>query len=272
MGYGDELIGSGLARGARARGKRIAFGDGRRIIWREQCYEIYRNNPNVAHPGSEYDTDIEWMQYYSGHRIYGDFIPAEKRWVFHDFKCPPGDLYFTAHEVAWAGTYLPPRAVVIEPTTKPMGACSGVNKQWPQDRYSAIARILAADGYVPVCFGPTANGFPDIRRIVTPTFRHALALMTMSWLYIGPEGGMHHGAAAVSVDAVVLFGGFNSPRSTGYPWHSNLIGEAATTGYCGHVDPCPHCKAAMESITVDEVVTHARRYLAALEEQPGRIN
>jgi hypothetical protein len=39
MGYGDELMATGMARGAAARGKRVAFGDGQRIICGPYCFE-----------------------------------------------------------------------------------------------------------------------------------------------------------------------------------------------------------------------------------------
>lgn len=264
-GYGDELIASGLARGAYARGKRVAFGDGKRIIWGPHSKEIFQNNPNIAHPGDEGAADIEWIEFYKGHRLYGDFLPNERRWKFNAFQCPPGEVWFDDWEVLRAYAICPPLAVVIEPTTKPMGACAGVNKQWPADRYVEVARALAQDGFNPICLGPSVHGFPDIPRVATPTFRIALAVLQMAYLYIGPEGGLHHGAAAVATEAVVLFGGFNSPASTGYPLHTNLTGGGEP---CGNVDPCKHCKAAMESITVDTVIERARRHLAAVEAQP----
>ncbi len=69
MGLGDQLMASGMARGAKARDKRIAFGDGRRIIWDGNSHEIFRGDPNVALPGSEGTTDLKWIAYYKGKRI-----------------------------------------------------------------------------------------------------------------------------------------------------------------------------------------------------------
>jgi hypothetical protein len=42
-------------------------------------------------------------------------------------------------------------------------------------------------------------------------------------LLISPEGGLHHAAAALGVRAVVIFGGFISPATTGYELHTNLF-------------------------------------------------
>src|SRR5580765_6261832 len=100
MGYGDELIASGLARGAAGRGKRIAFGDGRRIIWSDQSHAIFRGNPNVARPGSERESDLEWIAHYRGNRLYG--LVERGRWRFRDFVCPPGEIVFDPGELAFA--------------------------------------------------------------------------------------------------------------------------------------------------------------------------
>ena len=62
------------------------------------------------------------------------------------------------------------------------------------------------------------------RQIKTKGFRHALAVPQNASLYIGPEGGLHHGVASVGVAAVVLFGDFIPPAVTGYSHHANLTG------------------------------------------------
>jgi len=53
---------------------------------------------------------------------------------------------------------------------------------------------------------------------------------------------------------VVLFGGFIPPSVTGYAAHANLTGGAEA---CGSLKPCPHCRKAMEAISVEEVVEEA---------------
>ncbi len=260
MGFGDELISTGLARGAADRGKRIAFGDGRRQIWSAQSFELFRGNPNIAPLGSEGASEVEWVEHYRGHRLYGDV--AGGRWVFRDFVCPPGEVFLTKEEKALALSRLwrPDPVAIIEPRVKAIGACQGANKQWPLVRYQELSsRLLAATGCRPVQLVPP--GIPprlrDVDMIETPSFRHALAILGLAQLYIGPEGGMHHGAAAMGTPAVVIFGGFNTPRSTGYAWHENIaIGEP-----CGSIEACWHCKAAMESISVDRVLEAAARQL-----------
>lgn len=260
MGLGDELIATGLARGAANRGKRIAFGNGDRIIWSAQSREIFAGNPNIALPGSERDHDIEWCAHYRGHRLYGEIVG--NRWRFRDFECPPGEVFLTKEEKTfalgrmWGGDPI----AIIEPRVKPVGACQGVNKQWGVPKYEELAqRLLAATGChsVQLVSAGVTPKLADVDVIETPTFRYALAMLGLAAIYIGPEGGMHHGAAAVGTPAVVIFGGFNTPRSTGYAWHDNIaVGEP-----CGTIAACMHCEDAMASISVDRVLEGAMRQL-----------
>lgn len=259
MGWGDELVAAGLARGLAAQGKRAAFGDGRRQIWSAQSHELFRGNPNIAPFGTETPED-EWVPHYRGHRLYGEVVGS--RWVFRDFECPPGEVFLTREEktFALARLWASDPVAIIEPRVKPIGACQGANKQWPVSRYQELASgLLAATGCRPVQLVPpgVASKLADVDVIETPTFRHALALLGLAALYIGPEGGLHHGAAAMGTPAVVIFGGFNTPRSTGYDWHENIaVGEP-----CGSINACPHCVAAMASISVDRVLEGAMRQL-----------
>lgn len=261
MGYGDEIQATALARGFAAQGKRAAFGDGRRQIWSAQSHQLFAGNPNIAPLGTERPDDV-WIEHYRGRRLYGHIVGDH--WKFRDFVCPPGEVFLTTEEKAFALARLwgPDPVVIVEPRTKPIGACDGHNKQWPY--YQALAeRLHAATGCRPVQLVPP--GFPpklaDVDVIETPSFRHALAVLGLAALYIGPEGGMHHGSAAMGTPAVVIFGGFNTPRSTGYAWHENIaVGEP-----CGSIAECWHCKAAMASISVDRVLEGAVRQLGQRE-------
>lgn len=263
IGFGDEIIASGLARGAKARGKRIAFGDGKRILWTHQSHEIFRGNPNVAHPGDEGAPDLEWIKYHRGRRLYGTAIGG--RWQFHDFKCPNGEIFFAPEELEYSRSIVSGREpfVLIEPKVKPMGACVGDNKQWPTDRYQAVADELMKQGVQCIQFSPVHSvtkifQLARVPAIAAKSFRLALAVLSRAALYIGPEGGLHHGSAAVGIRAVVIWGGFNSPKSTGYPEHHNIaVGEP-----CGTIKACPHCRAAMASISVKQVIDAALGELA----------
>lgn len=265
MGYGDEIMASHYAKGAQERGKRIAFGDGERIIWHTNAYTIFKHNKNVAPPGSERDDDIEWCTHsYRGHRPYNRQFGNRWLWI-PGFSNRPGQLCFGDEEIAWAKRQ-GRDCVLIEPNV-PAFKAVGINKQWPVERYGEVAHHLTKAGnkvvqfqYAPP-YGPGVR-LNSVRQIKAPNFRHALAFLSLCSLYVGPEGGMHHAAAALNRNAVVIFGGFISPSITGYQAHANIFtgGEA-----CGSFFPCSHCRDALNEISVTKVTALALEKLAAGE-------
>jgi hypothetical protein len=267
VGFGDEIIGSGLARGAHARGKKIAFGDGKKIIWSKWCAEAYENNPNVARPGQEHLPNVEWIPFHVGNRGYSTLNAAKTNWIWnYDYRMQPGEFFFSEAERAQAERYKP-GFIVIEPNLqwfKPVVA----NKDWGNGNYFELARRLQAHGYRLAQFkhANTRRIIPGAELIVLPRFRQAIAVMARAALYIGAEGGMMHAAAAVDLKAVVLFGGWSPPQVVGYPWHTNIVGSDEA---CGNVNPCQHCQQAMAKISVEQVEAAAhdemRRSLNAAE-------
>jgi len=250
---------TGLARGAAKRGKRIAFGDGKRIIWDHNSEPIFRGNPNIAPPRTQIVGDLEWIRFYKGSRIYNSQDTVNHRWNWnYDFHAIPGEVFLSHEEKRFAGLFM--RGLVIIEPNAPAYKVSTSNKQWPYERYDELSRRLRAAGHTVAQF--VYNGAKHrlalVTQIRTPTFREALAVMATASLYIGSEGGLHHGAAAVGTPAVVLFGGFVPPSVTGYAMHTNLTGGAEA---CGSLRPCEHCAAAMQAITVDEVYAAAIAHL-----------
>ncbi len=257
MGIGDQLIATGLARGARERGKRIAFGDGQRIIWDINSESIFRGNPNIAAPGSERAGDIEWKRYFKGARGYNRQAPG--RWIWNmDWRCVPGEIFLNQSEIA-AGKRIGERFILIEPNVPPHKTATH-NKQWPIERFQVVADELLGQGLrvVQPIYQNARYRLDHVQKVETKSFRDTLAIMTNAAIYIGPEGGLHHGAAAVGKPAVVLFGGFIPPQVTGYAMHTNLTGGAQA---CGSLSPCQHCQTALMAITVDHVLDAARAYL-----------
>lgn len=255
MGLGDQLMASGMARGASKRGKRIAFGDGRKILWDKNSEIVFRRNPNIAPPGTERQGDIEWVRYYKGHRLYnrqdGD------RWVWNmEFSPTPGEVFLGPLEKREARRH-GSGFVLIEPNVE-FWKSSAANKDWGRERYQAVADALRKSGKRVVQFTYGKTQLNGVERIATRDFRQALGVMEHAALYIGPEGGLHHGAAAMGTKAVVLFGGFIPPQVTGYRTHVNLTGGAEA---CGSLKPCNHCRQAMAAISVEEVLEAAQKWM-----------
>lgn len=257
MGLGDQLLGTGMARGFAARGKRAAFGDGKEIIWDHHSELIFKGNPNIANPGSERDGDIEWIPFYRGNRLYNR--ESGSRWIWNlDFKAIPGEVFLTEDETKFAAKQ-GSGFILIEPNL-PDFKTNAPNKRWELVRFNKVARLLAKSGHeiVQLTHGGARYRVEGVRQIKTNSFRQAMAVLKNAALYIGPEGGLHHGAAAVGTRAVVLFGGFIPPAVTGYDSHINLTGGAEA---CGSIRRCEHCAAAMNAITVPMVCDAAHELL-----------
>lgn len=261
MGYGDDIMATGMARGAKRRGKRIAFGDGRRIIWGPWSEEMFRHNPNIAPPGSEGASDIEWVDYYKGHRKYNS--QGNGKWIWNmDYRPVPGQFFFDEGETSIAREVGATKCILIEPNV-PQQKSVAPNKQWPIERFQMVADRLKEQGLTVLQFiYPGAKYRLDGVVTFEPVnFRVALAVMGTTRLYIGPEGGMHHGAAALIVPGVVIFGGFIPPEVTGYDIHTNLTGDVGE-GACGSLTACSHCREALNSITVKDVLRSVDNHLS----------
>ena len=260
MGLGDQLIATGIARNAWAeRGARIAFGAHGRVMWDKNSEEVFRHNPNILAPGNEGRGKIEWVPFYKGNRGYNR--QGAGHWIWNmEWQCKPGQFFFRASETT-AGARLGTGFVVVEPNV-PEWKSSDSNKRWPFERYQAVTDELVSKGFQVVQFNaPGKLAGRLLQRaghVATRSFRDAAAILRNSVLYIGPEGGMHHAAAAVGVPAVVIFGGFIPPSVTGYEIHKNIPGSDR---FCGAFEACKHCADAMQSISVDTVTNAARGFL-----------
>lgn len=255
MGYGDDIMGTGLSRGLAARGKLAAFGDGRRIVWGPWSEEMFRHNPNIARPGEEQLRNLEWIPHYKGSRMYNK--SENGRWVWnYDFKVRSGEFYFSDKEKESAAKFLPGFAVV-EPNV-PWQKKVASNKDWGESNYAAVSDSLRRRGYDVIQFvhKNSRRKLSGANLVTSANFREAIAILSRASVYVGPEGGMHHAAAAVGVRAVVLMGGFIPPAVVGYDSHVNLTGGAEA---CGNIEPCIHCHNAMKRITPEEVLDSVTR-------------
>jgi len=85
-------------------------------------------------------------------------------------------------------------------------------------------------------------------------FMDAVGALSGARAAVLQEGALHHAAAAVGTPAIVIRGGFISPKVTGYAGQVDFYVEDERWPLgCGYRVPCEHCKAAMESITPEQV-------------------
>lgn len=177
-----------------------------------------------------------------------------ERWTWNPYMPFPADVVFTEDELAFARLFANRGRVMLEPNTKPIGHN---NKAWLAIYWQQLAMSRAAPFIQ--CGPPGTRFLQGVEPVITSTFRQALAVMSMCRAYVGTEGGLHHGAAAVGTPAVVIFGRFISPAVTGYAQHRNIF-RGTDLGNGARVD-CDECRRAMVSITPSEVLGHLKEIL-----------
>lgn len=166
------------------------------------------------------------------------------RWKWRNFVPTPADIYLTASELEFGQKHKD--KIILEPNIKAIGHR---NKEWFWDRWQELSYRYPGM-FVQVGWGD-ARRLKDVEFIPTHAIRLAAAVMKYSLAYVGPEGGLHHMAAAFGRPAVVLFGQFISPEVTGYASHYNLY-NGQRLG-CGMRVDCQACRQGMSHISVDEV-------------------
>jgi len=257
MGYGDDIMGTGLARGFAKRGALAAFGDGKRIIWGPWSEEMFRHNPNIARPEALGVRQVEWVPHYKGSRMYNKSVNG--KWVWnYKFKVIPGEFYFDQKEKKLADTFHT-GFTVIEPNL-PWQKKVAYNKDWGAENFDRVNEVLQKCGHRVIQFehNNTKRRLDNVTFLKFNNFRDVIAVLSKASLFIGHEGGMHHASAAVGVKAVVIMGGFIPPSVVGYDNHVNLTGGVEA---CGNIEPCVHCRNAMKKITPDEVVASAGKLI-----------
>jgi hypothetical protein len=229
---------------------------------------MWNGNPRIARPEAvARGLDVQWCDNYSGHRPYVDYGRTTKqRWAYTGWRCAPGELYFSPEEIDFAEPWRGREFVVVEPHVKPNAS---PNKRWGLERMQRLVDLVSRRGGAPELVQFDWSGGPLLRgvtRVRPPTFRHGCAVLSRARAYVGPEGGLHHAAAALGVSAVVIFGGMTSPANTGYDGHVNLFDNGADPrtgirGPCGMRVPCPHCERAMAAIRPEIVAYHLEQLL-----------
>jgi ADP-heptose:LPS heptosyltransferase len=269
MGCGDEIMASAEAREVRQANPdaKIVVGNGEREIW----HEIFAGNPNITRLADVRPGDrVLWLKNYFGQRPYLDYARSDPtyRQSFRPYRALPGDFFFSDTELDHV------HAVLREPRShgKPLVSIEpnvdfGPNKDWGFLRWQQVVDVLKDR----VTFVQPSYGKPllsGVHALPSPRFRIFAAVLAGCDLHMGPEGGLHHAAAAVGCAAVVVFGGRIHPDMTGYAFHENIYRDVPGSP-CGMVAPCTHCRRCLDSITVEDVVASACRLLDRQSPQRG---
>lgn len=242
MGLGDEVIVTAHAkRMQQSNPLPVAVIDKR---GRRRSHPIWFNNPRIAAP--EYAGEVQTLDMRGGNRPYIDYMRSTPdRWQWKTYQCEPGEIYLTADERANAR--LASDAIIFEPNIK-QGAPS--NKRWNWEYWQTLADKCAQRGLTVVQMGseydPRLRG---VKNFTTRDFRQACGILSGARAIVTHEGALHHAAAALSIPAVVIRGGFIGPTVTGYDGQFDffLPTEKHPIG-CGFRIGCAHCAAIMDAI------------------------
>jgi heptosyltransferase-1 len=140
-------------------------------------------------------------------------------------------------------------------------------KQWPPERYGAVAGALAADGLLPLInCGPGEDGLAQAAlaaskgtaQSISCSIAELIALTRRARLFLGGDTGPLHLAAALQIPVVALFGPTDPARNGPYGTKSVVLRNPASQTSLSHSsEPDP----GLLQITADEVISAARRLL-----------
>jgi heptosyltransferase I len=140
-------------------------------------------------------------------------------------------------------------------------------KQWPAERYGAIAKALAQDGLRSlVNFGPGEEALATAvetasegtSRKVSCTIAELISLTRRARLLIAGDTGPMHLAAALQVPVVAIFGPTNPARNGPFGTRSIVLRSAnSLTDHSRHREP----EQGLLEITAEEVAAAARKLL-----------
>lgn len=251
MGAGDWLMASGEARKIHKQtGHGVIIVNAMGKIQKSEVFDgvpYILSKPPAGKPYSK-------LRNAPGLRPYIVGKTAE-RWTWKPYKPVPAEVFFTPEELAFAEPFR--GAIMVEPNVKAIGHS---NKDWGWINWSQLTSAMRLAGIGPIiqCLGPGQRGLNHVVAVGTPTFRHALAVLSVAKAFIGTEGGLMHGAAAVGTPAVILWSEFISPDITGYAMHRNIRHAGKP---CGLRTNCRGCRESMAKILPAEVLANLKEIL-----------
>ena len=142
-------------------------------------------------------------------------------------------------------------------------------KQWPADRYGAVAGQLARDGICSlVNFGPgeedlasaVESASAGAARKISCSISELISLTRRARLLIGGDTGPMHLAAALNVPVVAIFGPTNPARNGPFGTRSIVLRSSSSlTDHSRRTEP----ELGLLEISPEEVVAAARKLLCS---------
>ena len=260
MGIGDEIMASGEAE----KLSKIVDQPVGIVEINGYCrtHEVWENNPYIYKPRNNRDVPKYTIRSGPNCRSYLKSISYREGSVFSDWRARDniGSLFFTDEQKEKAQKtkdYLGD-FIVFEPN---LVKGSNQNKLWAFDKWQALVTMVAKHfKVVQFISSPGTKKLNFAEYIETKSFMEASAILNVSVGAVLPEGGLHHACGALGKKAVVFFGGFTPPETTGYPFHKNIYHDVKESP-CGQWMPCKHCKDFSDGFMSNDMYNAVKEHL-----------
>ena len=276
MGLGDDLMITEFVEKEKKKhpNKQIVIGNLKEKIIYDSL--IYKNNPNIT-PINKVNRDkpIHFINYHNRNRPYIDYHNSNNNnWKWNmKFSPAPGKLYLEENEKTTATKILNEakdywnkknssnfKSIIFFESTSTKIEDSFYfnkmkNKDWGEHNWKELIYKLKKDYLIIQSKHEKSKKYEGVYySSIDFDFRTACAIMNKCELFLGPEGGFGHAAAALEKKAVVYFGGWIHPKVTGYDSHENIYFDHSMSpcGTVGYI--CSHCDEARKTITVDNIL------------------
>ncbi|MDA9748758.1 hypothetical protein N9U75_01245 [Pelagibacteraceae bacterium] len=282
MGYGDDLLITSFASRVKKKypERQIVIGNASK---KEAFHSIiYDNNPNISDCRFlDQNKPVHIIDYHTGNRPYIDYKNSTRnnyQWNIK-FKPVPGELYFSKSELSNADRILQEskyywkkiskknykKIIFLETSSTKINdkqfSIKHQNKDWGFENWNNLIKNLKEDFLI---IHSKHDKTKKIEGVFVPNnlnFRDACATMNKCDLYVGPEGGFGHVAAALNKKAVLYFGGWISPNIIGYDTHENLYFDDPRSPCGEYKNLCSHCSEARKKISIKFFEERVRKVL-----------
>ena len=278
MGYGDEIMATGFARLIKLENEdsQVVIGDEKRQIG--TISEVFLGNPYISHPQKLIkEKKIIWVNHSKFFRPYINYKETtEKKYAWNsNHKAIPGNLFFSKDEKEKANNDLitilkkwnekfqtkPKKIIFFENSYKVSKftfqkdrdkAFFRCNNHLPNEKL--IQLINSLKEYLFIQSVHEDSFLINCENVFhyKSNFRAACAMINISDLFFGPEGGFPQAAAALNKKAVVIFGGWINPLVIGYDFHDNIYVDIDGSP-CGSRVICQHCKNCIKKIDLSNL-------------------
>jgi len=273
MGLGDDLMITGIVEQEHIKhpDKQIVVGSLKRNLIFDSL--VYLNNPKIT-PSKKINKNkpVHFIDYNDENRFYINYEKCDHNNISWrtDFKLVPGRIYFSKTEITDAKNIL--KKANIFWSNKTETKYKGIiffesystkqnhefysykmkNKNWGEENWIKLIDRLKDKYLIIQSVHEKAKKIDGIFYSENEfDFRTACAVLNNCDMFLGNEGGFGHAAAALNKKALIYFGGWIGPQSTGYDMHENIYYDDINSP-CGAIGyPCDHCEKARQSIKVE---------------------